>query len=161
MKPWEIDDTWARGHGKEIAKIIRSLAGDILYVRAADEDEDIHKATDIVVGVKEGAIACRIRRPGYLETFGDMTIRYSRPTGTSTEFEKIKKGFGRWYLYAWTVWVGEDEKIESWVFIDLDRLRASGLLDNPEPIYNLNGTSFIAISLEDLENAGCIVRRFP
>lgn len=161
MRPWIIDDEWARGHGKEIAKIIRSLAGEILDVRAADEDEDIHKATDIVVEVKEGDIACRIRRPGYLEKFGDMTIRYSRPTGTPTEFEKIKKGFGRWYLYMWTVWVGKDEKIESWVFIDLDCLRASGLLDNPMPIYNLNGTSFIAISLEDLEKAGCIVRRFP
>lgn len=158
MRPWEIDDKWTKGYGKEVAEIVRSLAGEILYIRAADEDEDIHKATDIVVGVKEGAIACRIRRPGYLKAFGDVTIRYSRPTGTPTEFEKIKEGFGRWYLYAWA---GKDGRFESWVFVDLNCLRASGLLDNPEPIPNPDGTSFIAISLEDLEKAGCIVRQFP
>ncbi len=102
------------------------MAGRIVEVREATTDEDTRHATDYVVTVGSGDIACRVRDWDSWLKHGDLTIRSRRPSGAKTELAKIKEGFGRWYLYAW---VAKDESaIDAWMFVDLDKLRETDLL---------------------------------
>jgi hypothetical protein len=157
MRLWKKDKEWSEGFFLQVREIIRDLAGELISIQKAEDEDDIHKATDFTVKVETGDIACRIRRSRYLKDFGDITIRYSRPSGTPTEYEKIRKGFAKWFFYGWA---DENDKITAWIFVDLDKLRASGLLENRTPVFNKDGTSFVAIPITDLEKNGCIKAEF-
>jgi hypothetical protein len=152
---WQHDKSWADGYWPAIEAVIRAVAGQIISVSKADDEMDVHQATDYVVRVSAGEIACRVRRPGYTK-FHDFTLRCSRPSGVITELEKIRQGFAKWYLYAWAM---DAHTFEDWVFVDLDKLRGSGLLtDGRQAIMNWDGSSaFVAFSLEELRNGGCIL----
>lgn len=153
---WLDDREWADAFWPEIERVIRGVAGDIADVRLASVDEDRKSATDYIVTVSSGDIACRIRRKGKWKGFGDFTVRAWRKSGHETELAKLQRGFGRWYLYAWA----ENEHFGAWIFLDLDVLRESGLLgDDRQIIKNPDGRSgFKAYSLIELCNARCIVR---
>lgn len=156
MSNFERDKAWADRYFPEIERVIRQVAGQIISVRFASDDEDMKKATDYVVTVESGEIACRIRRfkPEWKPV--DITIRAWRASGTETELAKLKRGFGRWMLYAWAK---DDGQFESWVFIDLDKLRSSNLLDSDNTIANRDGQSgFLPVTLEALKRAGCVVQ---
>jgi hypothetical protein len=125
---WERSKLRADKYRPEIERIIRTVAGDIVEFREATPEEDRYSATDYVVTILGGDIACRIREQWYWFEFGDFALRYSRPTGRKTEVEKIKNGYGRWYLYGWTSRLEDGYKLLAWIFIDLDIIRQSGLL---------------------------------
>ena len=60
-----------------------------------------------------------------------------------------------WYFYGW---IDKHHTIAQWIFVDLDKLRASGLLDVDRPhIPNGDGTFFIAITIKELRKADCII----
>lgn len=155
---WIKDKDWADKYFDDICAIIQELAGEIIDIKKADVNEDIHRATDFVVRVNTGNIAGRIRKLKYLDEFGDFTLRYSRPSGIKTELQKIREGFARWYIYSWA----DPKMIQAWIFVDLDCLRKSGILDNPQKlprVPNPDGTTFVSISIDDLEKIGCIKRK--
>ena len=154
---WEKSKKWADKYVPEIKRVVKQVAGEIIEVRIADQDKDQHEATDYIVEVSSGDIACRIREECFWHNFGDVTLRHSRPSGNKTELEKIKEGYGRWYLYAWDKRFTGGQFI-AWVFVDLDKLRESGLLNEPRKVI-WNGdesSSFVSISLAELWQAGCI-----
>lgn len=94
------------------------------------------------------AIGVRVRKT----TYRDVTFRARKGTA-ETELAKIRAGKGDKYLYCWS----DGAQIVAWVLIDLDKLRASGLLDNPEIRANRDGyTAFAIISAQDIYDAGCI-----
>ena len=150
MKDWEKDKAWADQYLPEIERLVRQVAGHIVEIRLGTDAEDMTQATDYVVEVSSGAIACRIRRD---TAYRDLTIRASRPTGARTELEKIREGWGRWYLYMWVS--GSD--VEEWMFVDLDKLRDSGLLDGKERRRNPDGVTFLPIPKFTLWDSGCLV----
>jgi len=154
---WESSKRQADKYRPEIERIIRSIAGNIIDVRESTPEEDQFNATDYVVTVSDGNIACRVREQYYWLKFGDFALRYSRPSGRITEFEKIRNGYGRWYLCAWTKRFS-DNKLCAWVLVDLDRLRRSGLLDEPRsPILSPdNSGEFVVFSLLELFQHNCI-----
>lgn len=156
MGRWQQDKAWADRYLPAIEQVIRQVAGNIITVTLASDEDDWHRATDYIVRVEAGDIACRVRRESYHSRFRDFTLRCSRPSGAVTELEKIKQGLARWYLYAWA---REDGTFVDWVFVDLDRLRRSGLLFEPrKTIANKDGSSaFVSFSLSELRTHGCIV----
>jgi hypothetical protein len=156
---WESSKRRVNKYLPEIERIIRSIAGDIIEFRESTPEEDQYTATDYVVTVAGGDIACRVREQLYWFKFGDFALRYSRPSGRITEFEKIKNGYGHWYLYAWT-WRFSDNKLLAWIFVDLDKLRRSGLLDVPRsPIPSPdNSSEFVTFSLPELWHHNCIIK---
>ena len=86
--------------------------------------EDTKQATDLVVlTIRRGQIAVRLRRPGYAQRYPwDFTIRY-RSGGHSynTEFKKIvEEGWADLFFYGH---LGSDETIARWFLIDLDVFR--------------------------------------
>ncbi|MHB8842160.1 MAG: hypothetical protein ACYC56_10340 [Candidatus Aquicultor sp.] len=128
-------------------------AGLFVDFEEASFESDIKEATD-VIAVANGRyrIPMRFRRPH--KTYRDLTIRSSRPTGIKTELQKIKEGFGDYYFYGWT----EGDTIIEWMLVDLDKLRASGLLEKSRrEIPSPDRTYFIAIDRNELEEHGCII----
>jgi len=109
---------WAAGHDAEVERIIRFMAGSIVHIGLANASDDLSMATDYTISVDCGSIGGRIRRPGYWEKYHDVTFRYQVLSGVDTEYAKIMKGTPRWYLYAW---MGCDEKLKAWIFIDHGR----------------------------------------
>ena len=156
MRDWRQDKHWADKHLPEIERVIRSVAGDIISIDVASDVADQSFATDYIVRVQAGDIACRIRKWPHWIRHHDFTLRSSRPSGIETELAKIQAGFARWYLYAWAK---DDLAFGAWVFVDLDRLRDSGLLDVQHRIIpNPNGSSnFIGLSLTELDDHGCLL----
>lgn len=155
MPTWQVSKAWADRYWPEIERVVRSVAGDIVEVRQANDEEDQKHATDYVITVASGTIACRVRGWKHWQKWGDVTLRSSRPLGTKTELQKIREGNGRWYLYAW---VKPDNTFGSWVFIDLDAVRKTDLLANNHHIENKDRSStFISLKLPDLDQSSCIL----
>jgi hypothetical protein len=170
---YPIDRYWADTYMPAIEQLVRKVAHRIISFTIAPEQEDTKQATDYLITVETGKIACRVRRPQC--QFRDFTIRAWRKKGLKTELSKIKEGCSRWYIYAWA----KDSKLlENAVLVDLDRLRQSRLLeridmefwDTPPTIrYRLiNGidhrknddgpeTGFVGIPLTMLRYHGCIL----
>lgn len=151
MKGWERDKAWADGYLPQIEVAVREVAGQIIEIREGTEDEDQKEATDYVVHVASGTIACRVRRNC---RYRDLTLRASRPSGVRTELAKIKDGWGRWYLYMWA----DEDSIEDWIFVDMDGLRDSGLLNGERRQRNPDGVTFLPLPVPELDAAGCLVR---
>lgn len=112
---------------------------EIVVVRVASDDEDAKEATDYVIDIAPGTIACRVRRSEYEDRFRDLTIRWSRPSEAITEAAKIQAGWARWYLYCWESGGGE---LNDWIWVDLDHLRKSWWLVTSAPEFpNKDGSS--------------------
>jgi len=156
LRSWTADKKWADRYLPEIKRVVRKVAGDIIDVSVANASDDQCRATDYIVTVSSGEIACRVRRWQYWQKYGDLTFRHTRPSGMTTEVAKLQQGFARWYLYAWAK---DDNTFGAWFFIDLDIARSHGIFDKKWPVtWNHDHSSaFIAISKEAFFNAGCVV----
>jgi hypothetical protein len=136
------------------------MAGRIISVKEASGYQDEKESTDYIIEIKTGTIACRVRAPRFWRAFGDITLRSHRPRGTETELAKIRKGFARWYLY---IWAERTKTPEAWVWLDLDRVRASGLIDvDSRATWNYDMSSaFVSLDLFDLWDTQCITGASP
>jgi len=144
----------------EIIKILEDNLSKIVNVRDATFKEDTKQATDMKIEIQGTDIAVRQRETNDY-TFGnvcdgtsgnpDVTIR-SKANGYTTEFDKIKKGYGDYYLYAWT-------KMKDWILYDIDKLRTNNLLNksNLNEFDNQDGTKFIIISIIKLHYIDAII----
>lgn len=137
----------------EITRIVRQHAGLFVTVRLANKAEDMKQATDMVVDISNSAkMAVRIRRYAAVNTarkvYRDFTIR-SYNGGNPTELDKLKQGFGDWYLYAWENASGQ---LDEYILVNLAALRTSGLLTKGyKETPNADGrTKFISIDLKAL-----------
>jgi hypothetical protein len=154
-KDVQRDWSWSDGFLPEVRRILALNAAVVFSFSIASFYRDAKQATDMVITASgELAIAVRLRRPNY--RYRDLTLRATRSTGIATELEKIRQGYGDYYLYGWT---GDSYSIQEWMFVDLSTLRTSGLLDVPwRVISNADRrTGFIAIPAKRLLEAGCIV----
>ena len=144
----------------EIIKILEDNLSKIVNIRDATFKEDTKQATDMKIEVSGTDIAVRQRVKDkytfvkvYKTTEGrpDITIR-SYAHNHKTEFDKIKNGYGDYYLYAWT-------KMKDWILYDIDKLRANNLLNKNElnEIDNYDGTKFVIIPIEKLYNINAII----
>jgi len=161
-KAVQRDMDWQRRYYREIEAILRSLAHVMVDFRIGTDDEDMKRATDFVLEVDANAtVAGRMRRlvssTGRVLRERDLTLRLSRPSGVSTEEEKILSGWARWYLYIWT---DSDGRITEWIFVDLDELRRNwpALLRQSTTMPNRDGSStFRCIPAVGLQQQGCLV----
>jgi len=147
------DWNWQEGYLPEVRRILLQNAAFLFTVQIASFQQDVKEATDMVLSVQgQKRIGVRLRRAEY--GYRDLTIRASRVSGAQTELSKIQAGLGDAYLYGWTIGL----HISEWMLIDLNRLRASGLLTFAPLRHNKDGqTSFIAISYPMLRQYGCVL----
>ena len=141
-------------HIPEMMRILRENAIYFMDIEVAGDYKDTEESTDLIVSVKGGAdVAVRTRFASCF--FRDFTIRSRSFCGGETEIHKLRKGFAKWYLYAWELNNGFYE----WILVDLDCVRQNGLLDKDwTEKQNADGqTQFIIIPLKELWDVGAIV----
>lgn len=147
------DWNWSDGYLPEVRRILMQNATLLVSVEIASHYQDVKEATDMLLlmgGTR--AIAVRLRRAQY--RYRDLTIRASRSSGSRTELEKLREGYGDIYLYGWT----SDFRIAEWMLVDLHRLRSSRLLETVKPIANHDHTtSFVCIPYPVLCEHRCIL----
>lgn len=145
---------WQEKYFDDVKRIVKENLHRITVLRIGMPEQDMKEATDLVVHVNGGTIALRIR-DAIKYKYRDLTIRSYVPTGYATEIDKLRQGYGDWYLYAWA----DSFNIIEYMLVDLAQVRQSGLLDMKHHIKtNRDGTKFIAISADDLRTAGALVR---
>lgn len=147
------DWSWSDGFLPEVRRIIAMNALHLVTVNIASTHQDVKEATDMLLTISgTRSIAVRLRRAAYAQR--DLTIRASRASGARTELDKIRAGYGDFYLYGWT----NEHQISEWMLVDLHRLRASGLLSQKQYIQNDDRqTAFAVIPYETLANQRCVV----
>lgn len=88
--------------------------------KEASVEQDTKEATDIVFPNKR--VAFRTRRAQFFARYpNEFTIRYSRPSGVPTEYDKIMNGHGDWMFYAFANESGDG--FLGWHIIDLHAFR--------------------------------------
>lgn len=147
----------------ELKGIIFEYPEIFMYINKSTQIEDTQYATDFVIKLTNRSIeknkssldvAVRVREPGC--TKRDLTIRAKTRCNVKTEIDKIKEGYGHIYLYCWR---GKNGKIGDYMIINIDRLRSSNLLEKKRGIIpNKDGTGFIAISINELNESNCILK---
>lgn len=147
---------WADIHTDEVIKILKENAiQHIIKIDVSDPEDDMGKATDMVIKVTGGDVAVRLRTGERPER--DLTIR-SYNKGYKTELEKLRDGFGDWYFYAW---FGPDNHISEWLLADINQMRISEILDVPRfEIPNGDGTKFISITIDELQATACLITSY-
>lgn len=150
---YRIDREWADSHLDQISAILKQNAAHLMDVQIAPDDVDRTSATDMILHLSGGDVAVRLRRPDCIHR--ELTIRSRRATGNRTELSKIQDGFGDWYLYGWC---NEEDQIDEWILVDLDRFREERLWLRHREIPNKDRTTwFIAIFVDELRRSGCLV----
>lgn len=149
------DKKFAEKFIPQITTILKNNAKHIVSIVVAPYEDDALRATDIIIKVESGDVAVRLRREGYLTKYRDLTIRSRRTSGATTELEKLKHGFARWYLYGWT----SGNNITSWALIDLDIVRKQGIFNRSWPEFPNKDrcTFFVAIPMRYLEENYCVI----
>jgi len=118
MTEWENDKKWADKFIPEVTEIL----GRCLIV-VSNEEMDQKENTDLII-LTTGTvrIAVRIRRPKYYKKYpDDITFRYSRPSGTKSEYEKMKDGWGDYFFYG--ISTESEYTLATWILIDLKQFR--------------------------------------
>lgn len=126
----------------EINKIIKDnfklFPQDITFIELSTSQEDTKESFDLVYKSRV-EVSIRIRNNTYLK-YADLTIRSKSKYGNKTELNKLIEGKGSIYLYAWKTI--NNEYFQSWILVDINKIR-SLFTDYVLPDrYNSDGTAF-------------------
>ena len=133
-------------------EILKKHSMHFLSLEVSDEEKDTQEATDMIIKIEGGDVALRVRDAS--KPYRDLTIRSRSSNGGRTEIDKIREGFGDWYLYGW----GNGGYVKEYILVDLDKVREFNLLDSRKEIQNYDGrTKFINIEIGELQMCGCLV----
>ena len=141
-------------HLKQIRDIIANTYYKLpikLQLSLSTTEEDTKESFDVVVNSKL-KISVRLRKWRYFLGHKDFTIRSKTKHGNKTEIDKLKEGYGQFYLYGWLD--DKEEYIKQWVMVDINKFRP--YLNNPisKNIPNGDGTCFNAYSLNQIASCG-------
>lgn len=135
---WEID----KARADKYLPNVKAVMG-LLFSSETTKEEDCLENSDLkIFTVKNNMkVAWRHRHTDYLEFFKyEVTFRSKRPNGTKTELQKIKEGFGDYFLYSCV----ENDSFLC-VAIDLDKFRNLEKEDAPREIKNQDGSSSFVV----------------
>ena len=150
---YDIDRRWSDA----FIPAIKNIVGPLLLEESSFEVDTQQAADLIVLNAKDKTIACRVRRCGYEDKYGnEFTIRAKRDSGAKTELEKIVDGFGDWMFYGHAHPDGMN--ISRWMVVNLAALRAALIRKKAFPIKQSNndGTHFVAFDVRALPDQ-CLV----
>lgn len=117
--PYRID----REFSDRFIPAIKRIVGPEL-MEVAPADADMHEATDLIIfRARDAMIAARMRRKEVQSQWPyDITFRKSRVSGATTEFEKIRRGWGDLFFYGHQA-ESLPNAISLWWLIDLHEFR--------------------------------------
>lgn len=144
----------------EINEIIkcnfRLFPQDITFVELSTSQEDTKESFDLVYKSKV-EISIRIRDNSYLR-YADFTIRCKSRYGFETEIDKLIKGKGSIYLYSWKTL--NNEKFESWILVDINKIRWMFSECNVPVKFNKDGTAFKPYSIASIAANDALINSF-
>ena len=144
--------SWQANHLPEVERILKKHLPDLVKIRLGTEDEDTHKATDMVITLASRSIAVRLRRAR--DKYRDMTIRALIPTGNPTELHKLQDGHGDLYFYGWV----DGSMMVNYMIVDLNQLRKAGVFHaSRRLIKNPEGTGFVVIKRSEIRRASAMI----
>lgn len=147
------DRSFSDDYLAQVKRILSRNAIRFIGIEVAQDADDTQESTDMVISVNNGRVAVRVRRPSC--AFRDLTIRSRSFGGGTTELEKLRAGFGDWYLYCWT---NSDSQISEWILVDINKMRSTGLLNkSKKDIPNGDGTFFVAFDKVELRMNHCLI----
>ena len=152
MKNYKESKIWSDRFLSEMKRILG-----VVFIKVAPLKDDMELNTDLIM--PNGArVSCRIRSCTYMEQyFGQFTIRTLRPSGTKSELDKIRDGWGDFILYGYAN--REGTGLAYWFIGDLEVFRNylksymeqnQGNLPGTEHMNRDNSSLFRAFSLEDI-----------
>lgn len=100
MNGFDKQFEWQNEYLPEVVNIFKLNVLQLIDVKIASKEQDTKYATDMVVEVKGGDIAVRIRnndKYDYFNEYCDLTIRTRSMNGKRTEIDKLRDGFGSKY----------------------------------------------------------------
>jgi len=143
MKSFDVDSRLEY----KFAKTIKSILGNQFISK--DIEADLNEGTDFLVFRLEPIrVACRLRRFQYLKYKNDFTIRWSRPSGVNTEYQKIMEGLVDYILYGFID--VKEEKIISYFIGDLIVFRDSHIKPVSIKPNNPNDSMLAIFRIKDL-----------
>ncbi len=115
---YQTDRLWSDAHIEQVKRLV----GPYLLEESPFEI-DTAQATDLLIlQNKSIKVACRLRRPGFVEKYGgQFTIRLHRTNQSKTELAKIIDGWADWLFYGH---VNDEGGIHLWWLLSLDVFRA-------------------------------------
>lgn len=130
---------------------IEEIALGTIRISVATWSDDLRMNTDFQIATLNNGhrISCRARRSRYRHQYAnDFTIRYALPSGTPTEWHKLRSGLGDYIIYGFDAGHG---RLDPWHLINahlvseyLDDEGHWTLKDNDD------GTRFAAINIDRL-----------
>ena len=141
----------------EIHKIIRDnfmlFPQDISNIELSTEQEDTKESFDLVYNSRI-EVSVRIRN-NYALQWCDLTIRSKSRFGYKCEIDKLIDGKGSVYLYAWKTI--DNSRFETWILIDINKIRHLLPDFKNNVTMNRDGTGFITIKIGLLKIADAII----
>ncbi len=153
LRQFKASKAAADAYLQDVLNILYGLpASAFIEFSVADDDDDRKRATDILCSLASVRVGWRVRQddPRYR---ADVAFRHSRASGAPTEFQKLVAGYPDLCIYLWA----SDGAVVRHVVIDCDRLRSSGLLEDPRIIPTPDGGTLAVVALDDLRARGCII----
>jgi hypothetical protein len=163
MQSWKKDHAWAQQFVPHISQILGEA-----FVTEASLEQDMHENTDLLFQVKGESIAVRMRNVKEWAPFNrrnEWTIRTSRPSGMTTEVEKLLYGWGDYYFYGWGD--DRDKRVKAYTILYLKPVRP-WLWRNVSRLMQCQGqaqrnkdgsSSFLAINLDELPTTAIYRRK--
>jgi hypothetical protein len=149
MSGYQADREWSDG----LLPALRHIVGPLL-VEPSTLVQDREQAADLTVFTARSlTIACRVRRPGYSDSYPwDFTIRARRNNGVKTELAKIVDGWGDWFLYGHADQDGFN--LARWMVLDLNvfrsaLIRSTKIRERPEIRNPDRSTTFVAYDVRE------------
>lgn len=144
---YEINWKISKKYFPTVKEILKQNAALFVSFETSTFEQDTEQACDAVCIVKGGTIAVRSRQPC---DYQDFTIRSVSMCNKRTEYDKLKDGFGDWYIYTWD----KGKKELDYIIVDIHKFREL-YIDNPKQrnIPNKDGTKFHAWKLKDIEES--------
>ena len=142
---------WQLEYMDDVKQILKNQSMKIVNVEIASPEEDMKECTDMKIRITAGDVSVRLRRENC--KYRDLTIRaYNR--GYPTEIDKLRKGYGDWYLYGWL----SNKSITEWMLVDINILRDNECFNKTRHIkMNEDNTGFISISISEIKYHNAIV----
>jgi len=123
MGEYNTDRSWS---DKYIPAMKEIIGPRILEISSFEVDTK--NASDLIVfSAKNLLIACRVRRPKFIDYWGEFTIRAKRDSGAITELSKIVNGWADIMFYGYAS--NNGISIKAWHLIDLNAFRAHLIRD--------------------------------
>lgn len=124
-KGWEKDKQWSDKFILEIKRIL----GETFFALPSLSDDQMKNTDLICMDMTGKRIGCRVRKKQYLSKYPfQFTIRYSRPMGTKTEYQKILDGWGDYFFYGFSNTL--ETSFLLWMIGDLKIFRQTIINDN-------------------------------